>query len=108
MRYVLAAAVFIAAMAFGPGHARAIGNAPWCAVVDVGWGDVVWDCQYYTFEACVPNVLAGNRGFCNHNPALAAGRGRTPDSPSSTASATLIGINGASRAAVALWSTFWL
>jgi hypothetical protein len=69
MRYVLAAAVFIAAMAFDLGPVRAYGTAPWCAVVDVGWGDVVWDCQYYTFEACVPNVLAGNRGFCNHNPA---------------------------------------
>jgi hypothetical protein len=68
MRYVLAATVFIAAMAFDPGPVRAYGTAPWCAVVDVGWGDILWDCQYYTFEACVPNVLAGNRGFCNHNP----------------------------------------
>ena len=69
MRYGLAAAVFIAAMAFGPVHARADSNAPWCAVISLGQGDVYWDCQYYTFEACVPNVLAGNRGFCNHNPA---------------------------------------
>ena len=27
-----------------------------------------WDCQYNSFEACVPNVVSGNRGFCNVNP----------------------------------------
>jgi hypothetical protein len=69
MRYVLAAAVFIAAMVSDLRPLQAYGSAPWCAVVDVGWGDVIWDCQYHTFEACVPNVLAGNRGFCNLNPA---------------------------------------
>jgi hypothetical protein len=31
-------------------------------------GDVYWDCQYRTVEECVPNVIAGNRGFCNLNP----------------------------------------
>lgn len=45
-----------------------VGNAPWCAVVSLGTGAVYWDCQYWSVEACVPNVLAGNRGFCNHNP----------------------------------------
>ena len=44
------------------------GNAPWCAVVNIGTGEVYWDCQYQTFEACAPNVIAGNRGFCNINP----------------------------------------
>jgi len=73
VRYGLAAATFIAAMAFGLAPARAYGNAPWCAVVDVGTGDVVWECQYQTLETCVPNVLAGNRGFCNHNPAFTGG-----------------------------------
>jgi hypothetical protein len=33
-----------------------------------GTGNVYEDCQYYALEACVPNVLAGNRGFCNVNP----------------------------------------
>jgi hypothetical protein len=41
----------------------ASGNAPWCAVINLGWGDVYWDCQYRTIEECVPNVIAGNRGF---------------------------------------------
>jgi hypothetical protein len=45
-----------------------VGDAPWCAVVSNGTGSVYWDCQYWSVEACVPNVLAGNRGFCNHNP----------------------------------------
>jgi len=42
-------------------------EAPWCAVVGMGKG-VYWDCQYRSFEACQPNVLAGNRGWCNPNP----------------------------------------
>ena len=29
-----------------------------------------WDCQYNSLEECVPNVLSGNRGFCNVNPAF--------------------------------------
>jgi len=44
------------------------GDAPWCAVVNIGTGEMYWDCQYQTFDACWPNVIAGNRGFCNVNP----------------------------------------
>ena len=29
-----------------------------------------WDCQYNSLEECIPNVLSGNRGFCNVNPAF--------------------------------------
>ena len=47
-------------------------EAPWCAVVNTGTGNVVWDCSYRSIEACRPNVLAGNRGFCNLNPRTAA------------------------------------
>ena len=43
-------------------------EAPWCAVVNTGMGNVVWDCHYASVEACRPHVIAGNRGFCNHNP----------------------------------------
>jgi len=43
-------------------------NAPWCAVVALGDGDMHWDCTYRSIEDCRPNVLAGNRGFCNPNP----------------------------------------
>ncbi len=37
-------------------------------MVEIGNGEVEWDCEYQTVEQCVPNVLAGNRGFCNNNP----------------------------------------
>jgi hypothetical protein len=38
----------------------------------MGYGSVIWDCQYASIEACQPNVIAGNRGFCNHNPGYEA------------------------------------
>ena len=27
-----------------------------------------WDCEYGSIETCRPNVIAGNRGFCQLNP----------------------------------------
>jgi Protein of unknown function (DUF3551) len=68
MRYVLMTALFIVAMAADLRSSRADDRAPWCAVISLGHGSVVWDCQYRTFEECYPNVISGNRGFCNHNP----------------------------------------
>lgn len=61
---VLAAA---ACLSLGARPAAARG-APWCSEVTVGWGAVVTDCSFSTFEQCVPYVLAGNRGFCQENP----------------------------------------
>ena len=52
---------------FGTSSSRAYGDAPWCAVINLG-KDVYMDCQYRTFEACYPNVIGGNGGFCNLNP----------------------------------------
>lgn len=43
-------------------------EGPWCAMMSMGNGSVYEDCQYASFEACRPDVLAGNRGFCNQNP----------------------------------------
>src|SRR5262249_18218609 len=57
-----------AVTSFGTSPSQAFGDAPWCAVINIGPGTVYWDCQYRTVEQCVPNVLAGNRGFCNLNP----------------------------------------
>jgi hypothetical protein len=68
MRLVLAAIVTGAALCFNVSGSRAFG--PWCAVTDKGTGNIYWDCQYDSLEACVPNVLSGNRGFCNVNPAF--------------------------------------
>ena len=61
-------AALAAATSFGTSPSHAYGDAPWCAVINIGAGTVYWDCQYRTVEECVPNVLAGNRGFCNLNP----------------------------------------
>jgi hypothetical protein len=68
MRWMIAFAAFAAGMSFEVPAGHAFGDAPWCAVVTLGAGEVHWDCQYRTVEECVPNVLAGNRGFCNPNP----------------------------------------
>jgi Protein of unknown function (DUF3551) len=70
MRIVLSIAAAAAVLCLqGPSaQAETYGNAPWCAVIELGTGDVQWDCEYRSVEECVPNVLAGNRGFCNVNP----------------------------------------
>jgi hypothetical protein len=66
------AAVAVAAILSGFGVAAATagtyGNAPWCAVRNLGSGNIEWDCEYRTVEECAPTVVAGNRGFCNLNP----------------------------------------
>ena len=68
-RCLLGLAALTVAVSWSDGPARAqVGDAPWCAVVNMGRDSVYWDCHYRTFEQCVPNVLAGNRGFCNMNP----------------------------------------
>jgi uncharacterized protein DUF3551 len=77
-RMIFAGALALGALACSPYPAAAqVGNAPWCAVQSTGWGSVYWDCHYATLEQCVPNVLAGNRGTCNHNPAWEGWRGTT-------------------------------
>ena len=68
MRLALAVAVSTAALYFDVPTSRAFENAPWCAVTNKGNGNGYWDCHYRSFEECVPNVLSGNRGFCNPNP----------------------------------------
>jgi len=67
MRILLIGAVLVAAALFAASPAKAV-EGPWCAIISLGPGSVYEDCQYYSLEACRPNVLAGNRGFCNPNP----------------------------------------
>lgn len=66
-----ALAVLAAAMVFNfpESYAATYGNAPWCAVTNSGAGDMEWDCEYQSVAQCAPAVVAGNRGFCNLNPA---------------------------------------
>jgi hypothetical protein len=67
-KLIFGIAALAAATSFGTSPSQAFGDAPWCAVINIGAGTVYWDCQYRTVEECVPNVIAGNRGFCNLNP----------------------------------------
>ncbi len=76
---MLAAIVLIAAMAFDLRPASAFGNGPWCSAV-VFDHSVVKSCVYRTFEECLPNVLGGNRGFCEQNPDW-FGRAERPATP---------------------------
>jgi hypothetical protein len=68
MRLAIIAAGLALGSTFGLPDAHASGDAPWCAITQVGDGDGQWDCHYETVEECVPNVLAGNRGNCSPNP----------------------------------------
>lgn len=77
-RLAFAAALSLAAVlviGVSAGRASTDGNAPWCAVVNQGAGNVMWECYYQTIAECRPNVLAGNRGFCQHNPYYQGGPG---------------------------------
>ena len=67
MRIVLATTVFIVVMAVDLRPVRAYGDGPWCTAVVMGHS-VVKSCHYRTFEECYPNILGGNRGFCEPNP----------------------------------------
>jgi hypothetical protein len=47
---------------------------PWCALTDIGGGVTHENCTLPTFELCVQEVIAGNRGFCIPNPRWQAPR----------------------------------
>src|ERR1700688_5128624 len=76
-RLTIAIAAVAAAMCLqvSTSQAQYYGDAPWCAVLQIGTGSVTWHCYYRSVEECVPNVLAGNRGSCNLNPYFTASRG---------------------------------
>jgi len=41
---------------------------PWCALTEIAGGAMYENCTIPTFELCVQEVIAGNRGFCIPNP----------------------------------------
>ena len=41
---------------------------PWCALTEIAGGAMYENCTLPTFELCVQEVIAGNRGFCIPNP----------------------------------------
>ena len=63
MRTALIAAATVATMLFSA-HPAGAAEGPWCAIISLGPGSVYEDCQYSSIETCRPNVVAGNRGFC--------------------------------------------
>ena len=67
MRILAIAGAALVVIPFEASPAQAY-EGPWCAIQNMGNGSAYEDCQYATLEACRPNVLAGNRGFCNPNP----------------------------------------
>ena len=56
-----------AAMLLDP-HASQAYEMPWCALTEIAGGAMYENCALPTFELCVQEVIAGNRGFCNPNP----------------------------------------
>jgi hypothetical protein len=65
-RLMCAATTLATAFCLDVPASYAFGDAPWCAVKNIGKGDY-WDCEYRTFEAYYPNALA-DRGGCYLNP----------------------------------------
>ena len=67
MRIALAAAAVVAAIFLSSRPSQAY-EGPWCALTDIGGGVMHENCSVRTFEMCVQEVIAGNRGFCIPNP----------------------------------------
>jgi hypothetical protein len=64
----IVAAGLTAGSMLGAPAANASGDAPWCAVTQLGEGAMAWNCEYETVEECLPSVTSGNRGSCVANP----------------------------------------
>jgi hypothetical protein len=68
MRIVILAAVGAAALLTASCATRKVPEGPWCAVADMGGGNVMENCTLPSLQACQREVTAGNRGQCNRNP----------------------------------------
>jgi len=62
-----------AAMLLDPRASQAY-EGPWCALSEIGGNAMYENCSIPTFELCVQEVIAGNRGFCIPNPRWQAPR----------------------------------
>ena len=67
MRKLLWVGLLTAAALLPAGTAEAY-EGPWCAGTNRGGGTFVYNCSMRTLEQCIPEVIAGNRGFCSPNP----------------------------------------
>ena len=66
MRLMLIVVTVAVAMLLDLRVSQAI-QMPWCAGTNVGH-DFHYNCTLPTYEMCVQEVIAGNRGFCSPNP----------------------------------------
>lgn len=79
MRKMLIALAFAVTAVIAAERPAAAGiNEKWCAVLRQDEEGVRWECQYATFEACRVHVVAGDRGFCDLNPAYVEPGRKTP------------------------------
>ena len=67
MQFLLILVAVAAAMLFDVRVSQAY-EGPWCAGTNRGGGTFVYNCSMRTLEQCIPEVIAGNRGFCSPNP----------------------------------------
>lgn len=73
MRTLLLVSAVAAGTLIGAGESRAWdGDAPWCAVVNMGSGWVTERCYFNNFEACRREITGMSSGFCNTNPRYVA------------------------------------
>ncbi|MEW6452062.1 MAG: DUF3551 domain-containing protein [Pseudomonadota bacterium] len=69
MRTILLLSAIAAGTLIGASESRAWdGDAPFCSVVNMGAGNVVERCYFYSFEACRRDITGMTSGFCNYNP----------------------------------------
>lgn len=61
-------------------------EGPWCALTEIAGGAMYENCTLPTFEMCVQEVIAGNRGFCIPNPRWQAPGPETLSHPTSSLS----------------------
>jgi hypothetical protein len=70
---ILIVTAVAAAMLLDPRASQAY-ERPWCALTEIAGGAMYENCTIPTFELCVQEVIAGNRGFCIPNPRWQAPR----------------------------------
>jgi hypothetical protein len=66
MRTLLVIAVAATALLFGTRAGQAY-EGPWCAQYTIGADAFEENCSMRSFEQCLQEVLAGNRGTCVRN-----------------------------------------
>jgi hypothetical protein len=67
MRLILIIVTVAVAMLLGLRVSQAA-QMPWCAGTNTGSSTFHYNCTLPTWEMCVQEVIAGNRGFCSPNP----------------------------------------